>query len=426
MSQVSDNTKNGNIEHGNTEHGNIRQMLEGVRVLDFTQYVAGPTVTRMMAELGAEIIKVEQAPGGDPSRSIPVFKNRRSAYYIQHNRGKKSLCVDFSKPETIDVLHELVKTVDVVVENYGPGVMQRRKLDYASLSAIHPKLIMLSISAFGRTGPLSDRVGFDLIAQAFSGLMSMTGEPDGPPQFVNMAIADVNAGVHGFASLGYALYHRERTGRGQNIDISMVDALYHMHEANVELCANAKNTFHPTRCGAHNKGLAPYGVFQGAEGWIVILAGDLQWPGLPRAMGRPELIDDPRFANMRSRAENSAELIALIEAWMVSMGTDEAALDALFEHRVPSAPVLSVADTIKHPHFIAREMVRKVPDAGIAGGVTIPGFPIKFSELPELPELWTSSQGQDNAEVLQSLLGYSDEQVEALVVQGVIHRTVSR
>jgi len=395
-------------------------MLEGVRVLDFTQYVAGPTVTRLMAELGADIIKVEQAPGGDPSRTVPVMKNRRSAYYIQHNRGKKSLCVDFSKPDTTVLLHDLVKTVDIVVENYGPGVMTRRQLDYEALSKINPKLIMLSISAFGRTGPLADKVGFDLIAQAFSGLMHMTGEPDGPPQFVSMAIADVNAGVHGFAALGYALFHRERTGRGQYIDISMIDALYHMHEANVELCANAKTEFHPIRCGAHHQGLAPYGVFKGAEGWIAILAGDLQWPGLPRAMGRAELIDDPRFADMRSRARHSRELVALVEAWMATQDSDQAILDALGEQRVPCAPVLSVADTIEHPYFIAREMVRRVPDAVIAEGVTIAGFPIKFSELPELPELWTSAQGQDNAEVLKSALGYSDAQVQELVERGVI------
>jgi crotonobetainyl-CoA:carnitine CoA-transferase CaiB-like acyl-CoA transferase len=395
-------------------------MLEGVRVLDFTQYVAGPTVTRLMAELGADIIKVEQAPGGDPSRTVPVMKNRRSAYYIQHNRGKKSLCVDFSKPDTRALLHDLVKTVDIVVENYGPGVMARRQLDYEALSKINPKLIMLSISAFGRTGPLADKVGFDLIAQAFSGLMHMTGEPDGPPQFVSMAIADVNAGVHGFAALGYALFHRERTGRGQYIDISMIDALYHMHEANVELCANAKTEFHPIRCGAHHQGLAPYGVFKGAEGWIAILAGDLQWPGLPRAMGRAELIDDPRFADMRSRARHSRELVALVEAWMATQDSDQAILDALGEQRVPCAPVLSVADTIEHPYFIAREMVRRVPDAVIAEGVTIAGFPIKFSELPELPELWTSAQGQDNSEVLKSALGYSDAQVQELVERGVI------
>ena len=408
MSQTNDTTSG------------TRAMLEGVRVLDFTQYVAGPTVTRMMAELGAEIIKVEQGPGGDPSRQIPVFKNRNSLYYIQHNRGKKSICVDFSKPETIDMLHDLVKTVDIVVENYGPNVMKKRRLDYEVLSKIHPKLIMLSISAFGRTGPLSDKVGFDLIAQAFSGLMHMTGEPDRPPQFVNMAIADVNAGVHGFASLGYALFHRDRTGRGQYIDIAMVDALYHMHEANVQMCANAKREYHPIRCGTHNKGLAPYGVFKGAEGWIAILAGDLQWAGLPRAMGREDLIDDPRFAETRNRAKHSEELVEMVEAWMATQESDQAILDALAEQRVPCAPVLSVKDTIDHPHFIAREMVRKVSDVGIDEDITIPGFPIKFSENAQLPELLTSSRGQDNSEVLKAALGYSDEQVQQLVDKGVI------
>ncbi|MBV1878038.1 MAG: CoA transferase [Pseudomonadales bacterium] len=401
-------------------------MLEGIRVLDFTQYVAGPTVTRMMAELGADIIKIEQAPRGDPARGIPVTKNRRSAYYIQHNRGKQSLCVDYSKPETIPLIHDLIKTADIVVENYGPDVMKKRNLDYAAISKIQPKIIMLSVSAFGRTGPLSDRVGFDLIAQAFSGLMHMTGEPDGPPQFVNMAIADVNAGVHGFASLGYALFHRERTGRGQFIDISMVDALYHFHEANVELSTNGKTEFHPNRCGAHNKDLAPYGVFKGPEGWIVILAGDRQWVGLPRAMGQPELIDDPRFADTRSRGKNHRQLIDLVESWMATQGSDQAILDALAEQRVPCAPVLSVSDTVKHPHFIAREMVRKVPDDVFTGGVTIPGFPIKYSEIPTPAELSTSSLGQDNASVLKTCLGYSNEEIDSLVEKGVLKEKPNR
>ncbi|MBL4866954.1 MAG: CoA transferase [Pseudomonadales bacterium] len=397
-----------------------RLMLEGIRVIDFTQYVAGPTVTRMMAELGAEIIKVEQVPKGDPARGIPVTKNRRSAYYIQHNRGKQSICVDYSKPETIPLLHDLIKTADIVVENYGPDVMIKRNLGYSALSEINPKLIMLSISAFGRTGPLSDRVGFDLIAQAFSGLMHMTGDPEGPPQFVNMAIADVNAGVHGFASLGYALFYRERTGRGQFIDVAMVDALYHFHEANVELCTNGKTEFHPNRCGSHNKDLAPYGVFKGPEGWIVILAGGRQWAGLPRAMGQPELVDDPRFADTRSRGKNHQELIDLVEIWMAKQGSDQAIIDALTEQRVPCAPVLTVSETVKHPHFIAREMVRKVPDEVFGGGVTIPGFPIKYSEISKLPELSTSSMGQDNADVLKTCLGYSDAQVQNLEEKGVL------
>ncbi|HEV7989107.1 MAG TPA: CoA transferase, partial [Candidatus Binataceae bacterium] len=154
-------------------------MLSGVRVLDFTQYLAGPTVTRFMAEMGAEIVKVEQAPMGDPARLLPAVRNGRSAYFVQQNRGKQSLCLDFSKPESIALLRELAKNADVVVENYGPGVMEKRGLDYASLSKLNPRIIMASISAFGRSGPLSHKVGYDFIAQAFSGLMHMTGDPNG-------------------------------------------------------------------------------------------------------------------------------------------------------------------------------------------------------------------------------------------------------
>src|SRR5262245_11486400 len=184
-------------------------MLSGLKVLDFTQYLAGPTVTRLMAEMGAEIIKVEQAPMGDPARLLPVVKNGRSAYFVQQNRGKKSLCLDFSKPAAIELMHRLAAKADVVVENYGPGVLEKRRLDYTSLRNINPRIIMASVSAYGRTGPLSHKVGYDLIAQAFSGLMHMTGYPDRPPVAVGMAIADTGGGVHAFAAIGYALYYRE-------------------------------------------------------------------------------------------------------------------------------------------------------------------------------------------------------------------------
>src|SRR5690606_20287223 len=218
---------------------NGARMLSGIRVLDFSQYVAGPTVTRMMAELGADVLKVEPAPGGDPARLLPLVRDGRSVYYIQQNRRKRSLCIDLRRPEGVDLVRRLAGKVDVVVENYGPGVLERRGLDYASLSREHPGLIMVSISAFGRTGPLSDRVGFDLIAQAFSGLVDMTGDPDGPPSWASVALADGNGGVHAFGAIGYALFHRERTGQGQHIDLSLVDALYHLHEINVQLYANS-------------------------------------------------------------------------------------------------------------------------------------------------------------------------------------------
>jgi crotonobetainyl-CoA:carnitine CoA-transferase CaiB-like acyl-CoA transferase len=395
-------------------------MLSGLKVLDFTQYLAGPTVTRLMAEMGAEIIKVEQAPMGDPARLLPVVKNGRSAYFVQQNRGKKSLCLDFSKPRAIELLHSLVAKADVVVENYGAGVLERKHLDYPSLRRINPSIIMASISAFGRTGPLAHKTGYDFIAQAFSGLMHMTGHPDRPPVFVGMGIADQGSGVHAFAAIGYALYHRERTGVGQYIDISMVDALYHMHELNVQAYTTTGGQYVPERSGSHHTLVCPCGVFKGPEGYIALLVLDRQWPVMAKAMGRPELADDERFATGPKRAENRKELISMIEAWMASLASDAAVLEVLEQHRIAASPVLSVAASVTHPYFQARGMIRKVPDP-ILGELTIPGFPFKFSELPELPDLQAPLLGEHGDELLRGHLGLSDAEVAALRATGVLH-----
>lgn len=403
------------------EHGTAHpRMLADCKVLDFTQYLAGPTVTRLMAEMGAQIVKVEQAPMGDPARLLPFVKEGRSAYFVQQNRGKKSVCVDFNKPEGVELLHSLVRTVDVVVENFGPGVMEKRGLAYAALKKINPKIIMVSISAFGRQSPLSHKVGYDLIAQAFSGIMHMTGEADGPPQFVGLGIADVSSGVHAFAALGYALYYREKTGVGQHIDMSMIDALYHMHEVNVQVHAMTDGQYVPKRSGSHHPLVCPVGTFKGPQGWIVILALDRQWAGVCKALGKPELEHEPRFATGADRAKHQKELIAIIEAWLQSFPTDAAALQALEEQRVPSAPVMSIVDTLAHPYFKERQMVRTVPDP-ILGEVTIPGFPFKYSEFLELPDIQAPLLGEHNTEVLEQQLGFTAEQVATLREQGILY-----
>lgn len=395
-------------------------MLSGVKVLDFTQYVAGPTVTRLMAEMGAEIIKVEQAPMGDPSRLLPAVRNGRSGYFVQQNRGKKSLCLDFSRPESLEILRALAARVDIVVENFGLGVMEKRGLDYNSLKEINPRIIMASVSAFGRSGPLAHKVGYDLIAQAFSGLMDMTGEPDRPPTFVGLAMADGNSGVHAFAAIGYALFYRERTGIGQYIDISIVDALYHMHEINVQGYSVSGGNWVPHRMGSHHELVCPCGIFKGPQGYIVLLVLERQWPAMVRAMGRPELADDPRFASGPERAKNRSELIATIEAWMQSLPSDHAVLDALEEHRVPAAPVMSIVDTFSHPYFKARGMVRTVSDP-ILGELTIPGFPLKFSEFPELPTIEAPTLGQHGPAVLKEHLQLSDARIAELQSAGILH-----
>jgi crotonobetainyl-CoA:carnitine CoA-transferase CaiB-like acyl-CoA transferase len=398
----------------------LPHILSGCKVLDFTQYLAGPACTRLMAEMGAEIIKVEQWPTGDPSRNLPFIKEGRSGYFVQQNRGKQSLCLDFKKPESMEILTDLVKHVDIVVENYGPGVLEKRGLDYESLRKINPRIIMASISAFGRKGPLSHKTGYDYIAQAFSGLSHMTGYLDRSPVMVGMAIADVGSGVHAFAGLGYALYYREKTGQGQHIDLAMVDALFHMHEVNIQAYTLSEGAIVPHRMGSHHELVCPCGIYQAPEGHIAMIVLDLQWPNLTKAMGKPELTNDPRFATASDRGKNQKELIPMIEAWLQSFPNDDAALQALEDARIAAGPVLSIEKAIEHPHYIERQMIRTVPDP-LLGEITIPGFPLKFSATPDLPDIQAPLLGEHGPRVLKDYLGWDDNRVEIAKQAGVLH-----
>ncbi len=394
-------------------------ILDGIRVLDFTQYLAGPTVTRLMAEMGAEIIKVELAPGGDPSRGLPYSDHGRSGYFIQQNRGKQSLCLDLREPAADTILRELVAKVDVVVENFGPGVMEKKRLTYADLKAIKPDIIMASLSAYGRESPLSHKTGYDWAAQAFAGLMHMTGPADGPPQPIGLAIADTGSGVHAFSAIGYALFHRGRTGEGQWLDLAMIDCMFHLQDISVQAHTLSKGAYVPMRSGNHHALLCPFGVFKGPSGYLVILALQPQWKNMCAAMGRPELEHDARFAAADTRASNQKALIPLIEAWLTTFADNDAVFAHLERHRVPSAPVLSPVEALEHPYFTARGTVRQIEDP-LMGPLAIPGFPLRFSAQPELPQLVAPRLGEHNARVLQELLGYSPAAIAELAAIGVL------
>lgn len=394
-------------------------LLEGIRVLDFTQYLAGPTVGRLMAEMGAEIIKIEIAPTGDPARGLPIAEDGRSGYFIQQNRGKKSLGLDLKKPESDAIVRELIKHVDVVVENFGPGVMEKKGLAWSDIKAINPKVIMASISAYGRESPLSHKTGYDWVAQAFSGIMHMTGHRDGPPLPVGIGVADVSSGVHAFSAIGYALFHRSRTGAGQWLDISMVDAMFHMHDISLQGHTLTKGQFKPHRQGNHHELIAPFGVFQGPTGYICILSLQPQWKNVCDAIGRPDLENDPRYADPTSRGERQLEIIDLIETWMKDFADNDAVLDHLEQYRVPAAPVMDPADAINHPYFRERGMVREITDP-IMGPLAIPGFPLRFSEQPERLDLVAPTLGQHNADVLSEVLGYTPQRISELEQAGVL------
>jgi crotonobetainyl-CoA:carnitine CoA-transferase CaiB-like acyl-CoA transferase len=395
-----------------------KNILEGYTVLDLSQYLAGPTTTRLMAEMGAHVIKVEMAPDGDPTRRIGYFEDGRSAYFVQQNRGKESLCIDVKTEQGLAVLKDLVKKVDVVLENFAPGATQRIGIDWPVVHKLNPQVIMCSISAFGQTGPLAHLPGVDYIAQAFAGVTDMIGEPDGSPTLPMLAMGDVMTGVHALAAINGALLDRAKTNEGQHLDISLVDSYYHCHELNVQLysCSNGKVQTH--RCGAHHTAVAPMGVFKGNEGYIV-LAPLRHWKAFCKIMGREDLIEDEKFARAAARVKNRFELAEIIEHWIQSCDSDADAIAQLEAQRITVAPVLTVPQTMEHPHFVERGTVRTIHDR-ILGDFQIPGMPLRFSKYPDLPPLEAPFLGEHNSEVLQGFLGYSAEQTAAIEQAGVL------
>lgn len=394
-----------------------KNLLNGFRVLDFTHVLAGPTATRLMAEMGAEIIKVEFPPVGDISRLLPVLRNGRSAYFVQQNRGKRSLCLNLKTPQGKTIVHELIRQVDVVVENFSPGVAARLGIGWEQVHALNPRAVMCSISAFGQQGPLSALPGFDYIAQAYAGVTGMIGEPEGAPMLPMLGLGDVNTGVHAACAIGYALLHRERGGAGQYLDISLLDAYAHCHELNVAMYGLTGQS--PTRAGNHHYAVCPLGLFKGKDRYLCIITLENQWPSLCQAMGRPELARDPRYDSNANRCANAPEVIAAIQAWVDSVATDDEVLSILEQAHVPCAPVLSIKELVEHPHMRQRGTVREVSDARL-GTTMMPGMPLRFSEFPHNIPLAAAQLGENNAEVLGELLGFDAARIAALVAEGVL------
>ena len=404
-------------------------MLEGYRVLDFTQFVAGPTCSRLLAELGAEVIKLELAPYGDRGRVAglkplaPEFsRSSQSTYYFQHNHSKKSLALDLKQPRGIALLKALVPKVNVLVENFAPGVVARMGLAYAELEKLNPRLVMCSISMAGQEGPLSRKPGYDYMAQAYAGITALIGEPDrGPAQFP-LAVGDSATGVAAAMAIGFALLHRERTGQGQYIDGSLIDTYFQMHEVNVPRVSLRGPTQGLKRSGSLHPDGGPTGVFRFRDDeFISIMVMPHQWPQMVKAMSMPELNEDARFKTPRARRDNNEALKTVIETWLARFPTRDAAIAALEKERVPCAPVLALDEAMAQPHLRGRGTVRRVKDR-LIGEFDIPGMPVKFSRWPERRDLSAALLGEHNEEVLKELLGLSDAEIEALYAEKVLVR----
>lgn len=405
------------------------RMLEGYRVLDFGQFVAGPTCGRLLAEMGAEVVKLELAPEGDRVREggfkpmQPEYKgSSHSTYYFQHNHSKLSFAIDLKKPGARELVTAMLPKFDVLVENFAPGVIARLGFSYETVRKLNPRIIMCSISMAGQTGPLSNKAGYDHIGQSYAGITDGIGEADHAPAMATMAIGDVSTGVATAMGICAALLHRERTGEGQYLEGSLLDTYFHMHDQHVPKIALAGEKVRPTREGSQPKAVGPLGIYRYRDNqYITILTTPHQWPQVLRAMNRPDLASDPRFAKPRARAINHFELTKIIEEWLATFPTRDDALAALDKERVPCAPVLTVNEAMAHPHLNQRKTVRWVDDP-LLGRVAIPGIPVKFSEWPDRMALRAARLGEDNERVLREYVGLNDGQTRELYHSGVLVR----
>jgi len=396
-----------------------RHVLDGVRVLDFSQHVAGPACTRMMAEMGAEVIKLELAPFGEQIRSVGFKVNGRSIYFIQQNRGKKSVCVDMKSAAGKELVYDLVRQVDVVIENFAPGAIGRLGLPWSKVQELNPRAIMCSISTFGQEGPLAGLPGYDFIGQAYAGITGMIGDRDNGPYIPIAALGDTTTGAHALAAINAALYHRATGGSGQFLDISLLDCYFHSHEMNVGAISASQGAIDPYLPGRYHQAVAPLGVYKSKDGYLILIAILGRWKDFCAAMGRPELATDPRYIDDPARVAHHAELKVLIEDWLQSQESDAATIALLGKHHVPVAPILSIRQVMEHPHMRQRGTVRSVTDRG-AGSFEMPGMPLRFSGFANDLDLQAPYLGEHNAAVLGGLLGLSAERIAGLTADGVL------
>jgi CoA:oxalate CoA-transferase len=395
-------------------------MLKGYHVLDFTHFVAGPTCTRILAELGADVIKVERSLEGDHVRQMGIRANDgMSTYYFQHNHSKRSLGIDLRKPGAKEVLLSMIPKIDLVVQNFAPGVIAGMGFGYEDLKKINPKIVMCSISATGQTGPLSQRPGYDFIGGSFAGVIDLLGEPDRPPIIPVMAIGDISTGVAAAMAVGFALLNAERTGKGQHLDASLLDTYFHMHELCVPVVSLRGDRFKPRRAGSQHPTGSPSGVYKCPGGYIMMIVQQHEFSRLARAMGKPELAEDDRFKSNGRRVHNNDALKEMIESWFATFPDRDSVIAELDKYRVPCGPVLTLEEAMAHPHLRQRKTVRHVSDPAL-GEFDMPGVPVKFSDWPERTDLKASRVGEDNETVLREMTGLSDAEIARLYSEQVL------
>ncbi len=391
--------------------------LSEITVIDLTRVLAGPYCSMLLADLGANIIKIEMPKTGDDSRAHYPMVNGESAYYMNLNRNKRSVTLNLKTQEGKALLKELVKKADILIENYRPGVMEKLGLGYDTLKEINPGLVYGCVSGFGHYGPYKDRAGYDIIGQAMGGLMSTTGWPGGEPTRSGTAMSDVMAGVSLAVGVLAAYISKRKTGKGQLVDVALVDSIVSALEIiNQIYLVTGRN---PERIGNRYEASYPYDSFRAKDGSLVIGAGnDKLFNLMAEVMNMPELPNDERFKSNPLRVENNASLKAIVESWLKDYTIDEA-VDMLLAKGVPAGPINTIERVTKDPHIaVAREMFVEIEHPK-AGKMKITGNQIKLSETPVQFDRPAPLLGQHNREVLSELLGIEGAQYDALEAQGV-------
>jgi formyl-CoA transferase len=393
-------------------------LLADIRILDLSRILAGPYCTMVLADYGADVIKVEEPGVGDGTRGWgPPWLGDQSAYFLAANRNKRSITVDLKTPAGRQIIHALAANADVVIENFKVGGAAKLGIDYATLAAINPRLVYCSITGYGQTGPYKERAGYDFIIQAQGGVMSITGPAEGEPYKVGVAIADITTGLFAASAILAALHERQQSGKGQAIDVALLDA-------QIAWLANVAQNYlatgePPARYGNAHPSIVPYETFATADGHIAVgIGADAQYRKFCIAAGQPELADDPRFATNHARVEHRSTLIPLLQA-IFRTRPSTAWLDVLTALGVPAGPINDIATALADPQVQARAMVQEI-DHATAGRIKLLGPVAKFGRTPATLRLAPPLLGHDTDAVLHDLLGYDQEHIAALRQHGVI------
>jgi len=392
--------------------------LENIKVLDLTRVLAGPFCTMILSDLGAEVIKVEVPGTGDDARSFGPFKNGQSLYFVSINREKKSISLNLKTKKGKEMLQELVKKVDVIIENYRPGTMEKLGLGYDDLKMINPKLIYAASSGFGHTGPDSKKAAYDILAQAMGGIMSITGWPDSPPTRVGMSLGDISASLYTAIGILAALHQRNSTGLGQKVDVAMLDC-------QVSMLENAITRFQvenksPEPLGNRHPTISPFQAYKASDSYFVIAAGnDTLWLKLCEAIGRNDLADNEQFKTNQLRTRHLEEMNLELEETLRLKTADEW-LKIIDSAGVPCGPINTIDKVLENHQIKARNMIVEVKDSK-AGTIKIAGNPIKMDSVAEKPDRNAAPEiGEHNLELYSQMLGLTEAEINQLKEEGII------